>query len=201
MIILDVEQGTSEWDAARLTLPTASRFKEIITSKGVASSSDKYMWELVEEKFTGVRKKSFASEDMKRGTRLEPEARSFFGMFTRIKMDKVGFCYYDENKRFGSSPDGINIDRGEGLEIKCPSLKVHYYDLKKGVMPTEHIHQVQGNMYVTGMERWHYFSYYPEMEPLHIIVERDEIWIAKLGKILDEFVIELDKTFNQLKAV
>jgi putative phage-type endonuclease len=197
MIILDVEQGTQEWKDARLSLPTASRFSEVITSKGeISKSRESLMWELIEERISGVSKKTFVSEDMKRGTALEPEAGIFFEMTTGIKMDKVGLCYFDENKRFGSSPDGLNQKIKSGLEIKCPSLKVHWQDLEKGVLPTKHFHQVQGNLYVTGMDCWHYFSYYPGIKPLHVVVERDEIWIAKLSKILDDFVAELDETYK-----
>lgn len=205
MIILDVEQGTKEWEDARIALPTASRFSEIITTEGVLSASrDKLIWELVEEKITGVKKKTYKNADMQRGNDLEPEAVAYFELITGLKVDRVGLCYENESKKHGCSPDGLiglSEDRrstDEGLEIKCPSLKVHWDYVKKGVLPTEHFTQVQGCMKETGAERWHFLSYFPGIEHLHVIVERDETWIAKLGKALDDFVTELDETYKML---
>lgn len=205
MILLDVEQGTPEWDDGRLAIPTASKFKEVITTKGVLSASrNKLLWELVEEKITGVKKKTYKSAAMQRGSDLEPEAVAYFELITGLKVDRVGICYENEHKKHGCSPDGLiglSTDRrstDEGLEIKCPSLEVHWDYVTKGVLPTEHFTQVQGSMKETGAKRWHFLSYFPGIKHLHVIVERDEIWIAKLGKALDDFVIELDETYKLL---
>lgn len=32
-------------------------------------------------------------------------------------------------------------------------------------------------------------------------VERDEIWIAKLSKALDDFIVELDETYDEMHRV
>jgi hypothetical protein len=68
-------------------------------------------------------------------------------------------------------------------------------------LPTAYFHQVQGSLYITGYDRWHFFSYFPGFRPFHIIIERDEIWIAKLSKLLDEFTLELNETYEQLKVI
>lgn len=205
MIILDVEQGTKEWGDARIALPTGSRFSEIITTKGALSaSSDKLIWELVEERITGVKKKKYKSADMQRGNDLEPEAVAYFELITGLKVDRVGLCYENEHKKYGCSPDGLiglaanRLSTDEGLEIKCPSLKVHWDYVTEGILPTEHFTQVQGCMKITGAERWHFLSYFPGVKHLHLIVPRDEIWIAKLGKALDDFVVELNETHKLL---
>ena len=51
MIILDHEQGSDEWFAARLGRPSASMFNKLITSTGKPSTSaGKYIDELVDER-------------------------------------------------------------------------------------------------------------------------------------------------------
>jgi hypothetical protein len=54
MIILDHEQGSPEWLAARLGKPSASCFSRLITNSGKPSSSaDGYINELIAERLTG----------------------------------------------------------------------------------------------------------------------------------------------------
>lgn len=186
---------------ARVSIPTASIFDKLITSKGALSTSRaKILYQLAGERLLGAKEETYQNAAMTRGIELEGEARLLFQMMTGLEVREVGLCYYDKRKDRACSPDGL-IGETEGLEIKCPSLAVHIEYLIANKVPTKYFSQIQGSLYITGYERWHFFSYYPGIKPLHIIVERDEIWIAKLGKILDEFVIELDKTFNQLKAV
>ena len=134
---------------------------------------------------------------MQRGIELEPEARALFQLITGKEVAEVGICYHDERKDRSCSPDGLS-EEDEGLEIKCPSLAVHIEYLLGNKLPTAYFQQVQGSLYITGLERWHFFSYYPCIKPFHIVVERDEVWIAKLSKALDNFVVELDETHKLL---
>jgi hypothetical protein len=208
MKILDVEQGTQEWMAARVSIPSASVFDKIITTKGETSKSrQKLLYQLAGEKVIGSKEESYTNAAMQRGIELESEARLLFQMATGLEVSQVGMCYYDERKDRSCSPDGIILEQETfaddfptikgGLEIKCPSLAVHVEYLLGKKLPTAYFQQVQGSMYITGLDRWHFVSYYPGMELLHIVVERDEIWIAKLSKILDDFVVaELDETYK-----
>ena len=202
MIILDVEQGTDEWAQARVGMPSASVFDKLITSKGDASKSkQKLLYQLAGEKIIGAKEEGYTNGAMQRGIEMEPEARALFELMTCLKVQEVGMCYFDERKNRSCSPDGLIVGEPEGLEIKCPSLAVHVEYLIGKKLPTAYFQQVQGSMYITGLERWHFFSYYPGMKPFHIVVERDEMWIAKLSKILDDFVVELEETTKQLEEV
>ena len=51
---------------------------------------------------------------------------------------------------------------------------------------------------ITGFERWDFFSYCPGLVPLHIIVERDEIYIKKLQAELNVFCAELESIVEKL---
>ena len=54
LITLDCEQGSEEWLAARLGIPTATGFENIVTATGKKSTSYiKYMAELIEESILG----------------------------------------------------------------------------------------------------------------------------------------------------
>ena len=54
MIVLEHEQGSNEWFAARLGRPSASMFSKFITSAGKASTSaDSYINELIAERLPG----------------------------------------------------------------------------------------------------------------------------------------------------
>ena len=202
MIILDVEQGSDEWFEARVGIPSASAFDKLITSKGALSTSrQKLLYKLAGERVLGEKEDGYTNGAMQRGIELEPEARALFELITGLEVKEVGLCYYDERKDRSCSPDGIipiSHENGQGLEIKCPELQTHVEYLLGKKLPTKYLQQVQGSLYITGLERWHFFSYHPGMKPFHIVVERDEIWIAKLSKALDDFVDELDETHKLL---
>lgn len=202
MIILDVEQGSEEWFAARVGIPSASIFDKLITSKGALSTSrQKMLYKLSGERVLGEKEEGYTNGAMQRGIELEPEARALFELITGLEVKEVGLCYYDKRKDRSCSPDGL-IETGmtlmEGLEIKCPELATHVEYLISNKLPTKYFAQVQGSMYITGLEKWYFMSHFPGMKPLIIEVERDEIWIAKLDKAFNDFVIELDETYKLL---
>ena len=202
MIIEDFEQGSPEWFEARVGIPSASVFDKLITSKGALSTSrQKLLYKLAGERVLGEKEDGYTNGAMQRGIDLEPEARALFELTTGLKVKEVGLCYYDKRKDRSCSPDGL-VETGmtlmEGLEIKCPELATHVEYLIGDKLPTKYFQQVQGSMYISGLEKWYFMSYYPGMKPFHIVVERDEIWIAKLSKALDDFVVELDETHKLL---
>lgn len=203
MIILDVEQGKPEWFAARVGIPSASMFSEIITSTGgISKSREKLIFQLAGERVTGIREETYTSADMKWGTEHEPEARALFELLTGRDVVEIGMCYPDENRFYSCSPDGLvdGIDGDEGLEIKCPKLTTQVSRIltKLNTLPTSYVAQVQGSLAITGKKRWHWLSYYPGLKPIHIIVERNEIWIAKFTKAMNDFITELDETHKLL---
>ena len=75
LITLDCEQGSEEWLAARLGIPTATGIKNIVTQSGQKSSGwVGYLAELIAESIEGS-SDGFKSNDMQRGNELEPRAR------------------------------------------------------------------------------------------------------------------------------
>ena len=193
------EQGTDLWFKARMGIPTASNFSQIITSKGALSkSASKYMVQLAGERITGKAENSYTNSALQRGTELEPEARSYYELITGNDVIEVGCVYKDEKKDRSCSPDGLIGDCG-GLEIKCPLISSHYEYLKNGKLPTAYYQQVQGSMYITGRSWWDFLSYYPGVRPLLVRVGRDVNFCVTLDKLLNEFIEELNSTVEFLK--
>ena len=118
------EQGSPEWLAARLGIPSASMFAKIVTTKGIwSASADAYINQLVAERLTGEREEVFQSHHMLRGTELEPDARDLYSLISDAEVTEVGFCLHDTLSA-GCSPDGLIGEEG-GLEIKAPAPSTH----------------------------------------------------------------------------
>jgi hypothetical protein len=85
-----------------------------------------------------------------------------------------------------------------GLEIKCPNLSTHVGYLLAGELPREYIPQVQGSMLVTGLSHWWFLSYYPNLPPLILKVQRDDKFCATLRVELEGFCERLDAVERKL---
>ena len=187
MRLIDCEQGSDEWIAARLGIPSASMFGKIITTQGKWSTqADAYINQLVAEKLTGEQTYVYQNEHMARGTELEPEARAMYEFIKEVEVSEVGFCLHDTLDA-GCSPDGLIAEDG-GLEIKCPAPATHVEYLKAGVLPSKYKQQVMGCLWITGREWWDFVSYHPTMKTLIVRVERDEEYIAALEDCITQAV-------------
>lgn len=199
MIILEHEQGTEEWLAARLGRPSASGFSKLITATGKPSTSASgYIHELIAERLTGESTPFHVTEWMERGTKLEPEARGAYEFITDNEVIETGFIL-DPSFEFGCSPDGL-INGDGGLEIKCPAPKTmvsYLADEQVGVK--KYWQQIQGCMWITKREWWDFFAYHPEMPHVLVRVERDDDYIAKLSAEVDKAVAEILNQVEKLK--
>ena len=180
MIISDYEQGSIEWMECRLEIPTASDFKKIITSKGeISKQREKYLYQKAGEIVTGEFEDSYKNGYMDLGSEREHEARDTYAFVNDVDVEQVGFCYYDEHKMFGASPDGL-VGKDGGFENKNAIASVQIDRLKNGWKGTEHKAQIQGCLLVTGREWWDLQSYCRGLKPLVIRFYRDEEFIKKL---------------------
>ena len=108
MIILDHEQGTDEWLAARLGKPSASNFGKLITATGKPSTSAVgYINQLIAERFVGKSEPFYVNDHMARGTELEPEAREAYEFITGKEVIEFGFIL-DDSKDKPSESDCTN---------------------------------------------------------------------------------------------
>jgi len=203
MIILDCEQYSDEWWAARLGVPTASQFSNIVKTNGTPSdSATKYMYRLATEQITQVSTDSFQSAAMERGHEMENHARTLFEMRYDIEVKQVGLVFRDEQRKYACSPDGLLDDAG--LEIFCPespNLVACLLNPEKALANAKKFQQIQGSMLITGFDTWHFVVYYPGMPALFQVIERDDAFCSKLEKELDSFALELSMTIKKIRAM
>ncbi len=198
MKIIECEQGTPEWYAARCGIPTASEFDKLITTQSKTSTQrTKYMYRLAGERVCGVPEESYQSVAMQRGKEVEEEARRFYEFTSGVEVQRVGFCLSDCG-RFGASPDGLVGEDGQ-IEIKCPTLAVHVGYLLEGKLPTDYFQQTQGQLFVTGRKWSDFISYYPGVKPLLIRITPDAIFHQNLGIELNGFCGELEQIIQRIQ--
>lgn len=193
---IECEQGSPEWLAARLGVPSASQFSKIVTGKGGKSTQlEAYINQLVAEELTGETTLVYVNEHMKRGTQLEPDARELYEALTGQSVEEVGFCLHD-TVNAGCSPDGLVGEEG-GLEIKCAAPATHVEWVKAGALPAKHLQQIMGCLWITGRKWWDFMSYHPTMKPLIVRVERDEEYIAVLAEHVTNAALKIKQDVNQ----
>lgn len=198
MQIIQCEQGTAEWLAARAGIPTASEFATVMAvgpKGGKSATRVAYLNKLVGEILTGEPMASFSNADMERGKIMEDEARDLYAFTYNVEPQRVGFV---RNGNKGASPDSLVGDKG-GLEIKSAAAHVQVARLLDGGLPTEHKAQVQGGMWVCEREWWDFCSYCPKLPLLRVRVYRDEDFIKKLANEVDLFNTELQQTVDYIR--
>jgi putative phage-type endonuclease len=181
------EQGSQEWLAERAGKWTGSKFVDVMaiserTGKPLKARSDA-VWQVVVERMTGQAIEGPVGFALAWGHEVEQFARDAYELETGNVVQQVGFIEHQEFPFAGASPDGL-IDDDGGLELKCPrDSRIHLDRFLSGV-PAEYIPQIQGCMWVTGRQWWHFASYDPRMPESHrlliIKVPRDEAVIAKI---------------------
>lgn len=194
--IFDCEQGSAEWHACRLGIPTASRFADIL-AKGEGKMRGRYLRDLAAERLRGtVEEDTYSNAHMERGKVQEDDARRLYAFMADLDPVRVGFI---RDGRKGCSPDSL-IGEDGGLEIKTALGHIQVERLQRGGLPSEHKAQVQGSLWVTGRTWWDFCSYSPGLPPLIVRVDRDEQYIADLAKAVDAFNAELDDLVSSLSG-
>lgn len=199
------EQGSDAWKQERSGLFTGSRFADVLArnkkSGAPLKAYDDLIWQLVVERMTGKPVDGPSGYALQWGTDVEPYAREAYELETGNFVQQVSFITHDVFPFVGASPDGLIGEEG-GLEMKCPkSSAVHLERFISGV-PDEYVPQIQGCMWVTGRNWWHFVSYDPRMPESHRIlilrVERDNEYIAKLESAVLEAEQKVKALIEQL---
>ena len=195
-IFRDVEQNSDAWKQLRSGIPTASEFKDLL-AKGEGKSRRSLMRRLAGERVTGEPESMFENAAILRGHAMEDEARRTYALVADLPapLEQVAFV-----KNFGSgcSPDSL-IGTDGGLEIKTakPSILIDIFE--RDQVPTEHIAQIQGSMWITERAWWDVCIYYPRMPTFIRRVHRDAAYIANLAREVRQFQEELDALVDRIK--
>jgi len=192
MIECKHQQGSPEWLLDRLAIPTASMFKNIITSTGKPSTSSKtYMNALLADWEAGRPVDVFEpTQNMRNGTEREESGRDLYSFITNNEVIETGFWFKDERKLCGCSPDGL-IGDGGLIEIKSPKASTLIGYRLNNKCPATYIPQIQGQLWVMQREYCDFFAHHPDIEHFLIRVERDEKYITTLSGMVNKFIEEM----------
>ena len=196
--IIDCDQSSEEWYAARLGIPTASMFDVVMAvgkQGGKSVGRVSYLNKLVGEILTGEPMESYSNADMERGKLMEDEARDLYAFTHGVEPQRVGFV---RNGNKGASPDSLLGDKG-GLEIKSAAAHIQVARLLADDLPSEHKAQVHGSMWVCEREFWDFVSYCPKLPLFVKRVYRDEDYIKKLEREVELFNVELQQTVDYIR--
>lgn len=195
LTVYNCEQGSPEWCALRLGIPTASNFAAVM-AKGEGKTRRSYLMKLLGERLTGEPAENFTNGHMDRGKVMEAEARDLYAFMTDAELERVGFIRHGDA---GCSPDSL-IGAGGMLEIKTklPHLLLDVIEADK--LPPEHAAQVQGQLWVANREWCDFVAYWPRLPLFVKRVIRDEEYIAKLSVEVDRFLADLDALTAKMVA-
>lgn len=197
--IHDVEQGSPEWFACRLGLPTSSMFATVQASGrsgGESLTRKTYLYKLAGERLTGEPADSYSNGDMQRGQAMEPQARERYAFEQDAEPQLVGFI---TNGPKGCSPDSL-IGSDGMLEIKTKAAHLHIEALLRDSFPPEHKAQCQGALWVAEREWIDLAIYWPKMPLIIRRAYRDEAYIAELASAVDRFNGELAEIVERVRS-
>lgn len=203
-IIHTCAQGTDEWLALRLGIPTASEFHRIVTAArgSLSKSAVTYAHALVAETLLGrpLAKPPGTPWAMARGKELEPFARADYAAANKVEIQQVGFVTTDDG-RLGASPDGLIVGASGGVEIKCVLDENHVGIWAEGGPPgDDYKQQVQGSIAVCELDWWDLYAWHPNLPPITIRTYRDQAYITKMQVALVGFLDIRDELLAKAHA-
>ena len=202
--IIDAEQRSPEWFAARAGRLTGSRASEMLSTikSGEAAARRDYRMQLVCERLTGQpQEDGYVNAAMQRGIDLEPAALAAYEAVTGNVAIRTGFLSHVTHLA-GCSLDG-HVDNFAGIvELKCPKSSTHLRYLNEGVLPREYLAQVTHNAWIAGAEWVDFLSYddrFPaDLQVFYVRVLSKDLDIEKYEKSALAFLAEVDESVNVL---
>ena len=205
MRVITADQGTEAWLAARVGVPSGSRFADVMAQGKAGAPSvtrQSYLTAIALEIVTGVREEIPVNAAMAHGTLHEPNARAIYESRTGELVDEIGFCLHD-TLNVGVSPDGL-VNKDGLTEFKCPQPKTHLEYMKRKDHPPAYKWQIQGQMWVMEREWCDFASYSDSFPPASQLVirrvYRDEEAIKSLESELIKFLDEVHKEVEFIKS-
>jgi len=196
--VFDCPQQSPEWYAAKMGVPSASNFADVLAG-GAGKTRSVYMRKLAGELVSGEPREEYSNNAMNRGNAMEPELRAMWQVISGKEPTQVGFIKRKIRGGFaGCSPDAL-VEKEGILEIKSAAPHILIELLEADRVPPEHLPQCQGALFVTGRKYCELVVGYRGMPPLHKIIKRDETFIARLALGLEVFNDELNAMVKRIR--
>lgn len=182
--IIQLVQGSVEWHEHRRLLRNASESPAVL---GISPWVTPYQLWLAK---TG-RSRQETTAAMRHGTALEPAARAAYEARTGHVMQPPVL----QDGAYGASLDGITLDGGLIVEVKCPfrgQQSTLWRGAQAGQIPGHYHVQVQHQLMVSGAEAAHLWVY-DGSEGLLLLVPREEVTMAAIREAWEGFQPFLDE--------
>jgi hypothetical protein len=199
MKILNCEQGTAEWELARLEKISGTRLADAI---GTSAKQEALINQLIAEKLTGERKENYVSLSMAKGIEAEEYAIAEYELKTGEITEQVGLCQSDKYDWLVYSPDRLIKKAGKykkGVEAKCPNSDTLIGYIRKGKeIPKDYLPQIECAFLVNeDLEEMDFIAYDPRIQ-----TEQYRLWIVNVKREdlpLKETEEELLKFYEKLQ--
>lgn len=205
--MIEIEQRTDDWYAARLGKVTASSLYKVLakTKTGYGADRGNYMTQLVLERVTGSKADSYTNASMQWGIDQEPFARAAYEASRGVMVDEVGFIPHPVIEAAGASPDGLVGDDGM-VEIKCPDSKTALECwLSDTPVEGKYFAQMQWQMRCADRSWCDYVVFDPRMPTKAQLfvyrVKRDDEWLTFAEAEVVKFLAEVDAKVAALKKI
>jgi hypothetical protein len=201
MKILNVEQGSKEWLAARLGVVTASEMDTLVSPEGkvrTGQGPESYLYRKVCERILGYAPEA-SSWAMDQGTLLESVARPWYAFTYDVEVQQVGLMLTDDGK-LGASPDGLVGEEG-GVEIKSFQPAHALEVLLKNSVPKDNIVQVQTCLYVSKRKWWDFVSYSNQFPPVVIRCTPIDVYQDAIKTATAAFNAKFDSACAKIKGM
>lgn len=194
--IIECEQGSEEWYAARRGIPTSSHFGDVL-AQGDGKVRRKYMLRLAGERITGETAEVYSNLHMERGQEHEPMARTQYEFDTETEVQQIGFIKLGNT---GCSPDGLIGDDGM-VEFKSalPDILIDIHLRHR--YPPEHRPQLQGNLWIANRKWIDIVIFWPGMPSYRERVYRDQPFIDEIDYAVHNFNRELADIVTKIEAL
>jgi len=193
MQIIQVEQRTPEWIAARLCKISGTRLCAAI---GTAAKQDALINELIAELLTNEPKEVYVNKAMASGIEAEDYAVTEYEQTTGELTEQIGLCVSDKYDWLINSPDRL-IKRGDkyskAVEFKCPNADTLVGYIRANEIPKEYLPQVMSYFLVNDdLEELDLVGYSPRIQTDQFRmwiknVKREELPLEETEKILLKF--------------
>ncbi len=189
--VIGHKQGSKEWHAARSGCLNASQLFRVMS--GSSKSLDTVRKEILELRRTGEVRNIRSNRAMDWGKENEPRARASVELALGYDFQQVGTIIHDDHFFVGASPDGLNYERRQGLELKCPWRQgIHISYVERRRIPKVYLWQCQAGMFVTGFASWIFASFDPRLlavgnDTLIHTIDRSDRMIAQMEERLPWF--------------
>lgn len=207
--IIDCEQRSDAWKAARLGRLTSSRAADMLAQgrkKNEESTSRRSLRvQLALERVTGrSMEREYQSLAMADGAFREADALRLFEARTGRLTRRAGFLAHI-GLHAGASLDAYIGDFAAVVEVKCPTPAIHLSYLKTRDIPHDYYSQILHQCWVSGARRAFFVSYNPDFPgSLQLLAEEfviDERHVDEYAKAAVGFLGDVILTAEEIREM